>query len=111
MTEHRKAVKSRDPKNGIAMHVQETAHSMNWQEARILGREDNWRRRRVLEALVIQQRRPMINLDAGLILELSWTCFVCSRQQPRDRKCYGRRFNPYLRRTSFIVFHLAHDDL
>ena len=27
MTEHRKAVKSRDPKNGIAMNVQETAHT------------------------------------------------------------------------------------
>ena len=54
MAENRKAVKSRDPKNGTAMHVQETAHTMNWQEARILGREDNWGRRRVLEALVIQ---------------------------------------------------------
>ena len=30
-------------------------------------REDNWGKRRVLEALEIQQRRPMMNLDAGLI--------------------------------------------
>ena len=27
--------------------------------------------------LVIQQRRPMMNLDAGLILDPSWTPFVC----------------------------------
>ena len=26
MAEHRRAVKSKDPKNGIAMHVKETAH-------------------------------------------------------------------------------------
>ena len=42
-------------------------------------REDNWGRRRVLEALEIQQRRPMMNLDAGLILDLLWTPFVCPR--------------------------------
>ena len=77
MAEHRRAVKNKNPKNGIAMHVQKTAHTINWQEAMILGREDNWGRRRVLEALVIQQRRPMMNLDAGLILDPSWTPFVC----------------------------------
>ena len=29
----------------------EAAHNINWQEARILSRENNWGRRRVLEAL------------------------------------------------------------
>ena len=58
----------KDSRNGIAMHVKKTANTNNWQEAKILGKEDNWGRRRVLEALVIQQRRPMMNLqDAGLI--------------------------------------------
>ena len=54
MAEHRRAVKNMDPKNGIAMHVQKTAHTIDWQEARILVREENWERRRVLEALEIQ---------------------------------------------------------
>ena len=58
MTEHRRAVKNMDPKNGIAMHVQKTAHAIDWQEARM--REENWGRRRVLEALEIQQRRLMM---------------------------------------------------
>jgi len=31
----------------------------------------------VLEALEIHQRIPMMNLDAGLILDPSWTPFVC----------------------------------
>ena len=79
MAEYRRAVKNKDPKNGIAVHVQETAHTINWQEAKILGREDTWGRRRVLEVLVIQQRRPMMNLDAGLMLDPLWTPFVCPR--------------------------------
>ena len=72
-----RAVKSKDPLNGITVHVQKTAHNINWQEARILARENNWGRRRVLEALEIQQRRP--NLDTGLLLDRSWTPFVRPR--------------------------------
>ena len=72
IVEHKREVKSKDPKNGITVHVQKTAHIINWQEARILAREDNWGRR-ILEALEIQQRRPMMNLDADLNLDLSWT--------------------------------------
>ena len=76
MAEHKRAVKSKDPLNGIAVHVQKTAHNINWQEARILARENNLGRRRVLEALEIQQRRPKMNPDAGLLLDRSWTPFV-----------------------------------
>ena len=79
MAEHKRAVKSKDPLNGIAVHVQKTAHNINWQEARILARENNWGIRRVLEALEIQQRRPKMNLDAGLLLDRSWTPFVRPR--------------------------------
>ena len=89
VVDHSRAVKNKDPKNGIAMHVQETARTINWQEARILGREDNWGRR-VLEALVIQQRRPVMNLDAGLILEA--TCSVATQladDDPQGRNVQG----------------------
>ena len=79
MAEHKRVVKSKDPLNGIAVHVQKTAHNINWQEARILARENNWGRRRVLEALEIQQRRPKMNLDAGQLLDGSWTPFVRPR--------------------------------
>ena len=52
MTEHKWAVKKEDSTNGIA-------------------REDNWGRRRFLEALEIQQKRPRVNLKlgTGLILD------------------------------------------
>ena len=49
-----------------------------WQEAWMLAREDDWGKRRVIESLEIQQRRPMMSLDAGLILDPLWTPFLCS---------------------------------
>ena len=79
-----RAVKSKDPLNGIAVHVQKTAHNINWQEAGILARENNWRRRRVLEALEIQQRRAKMNLDASLRLDRLWTPFVRPRSGSRE---------------------------
>ena len=44
MEEHKREVKSKDPKNGSTVHVQKTEYIINWQEARILAREDNWGR-------------------------------------------------------------------
>ena len=71
MAEHKRVVKSKDPLNGIVVHVQKTAHNINWHK---LGSFENiWGERRVLEALEIQQRRPTMNLDAGLLLDRLWT--------------------------------------
>ena len=53
MAEQRRAVKNKDPRKRIAMHVQKNVHTINWQEAKILGSEDNWGKRRILETLVI----------------------------------------------------------
>ena len=65
MAEHKRAVKSKDPLNGITMHVQRTSHSINSQEVRILAKGMIWGRSlRVLEALEMHQRRPMMNVDA-----------------------------------------------
>ena len=91
MAEHKRAVKSKDPLNGITVHVQKTAHNINWQEARILARENNWGRRRVLEALETQQRRPKMNLDAGLYTSGSIMDPLCSSEErkSRDQKCLG----------------------
>ena len=101
MAEHRRVVKNKDLKNGIAIHVQKTAHTINWQEAKFLGREDNWRRRRVLKLLWSNKG------DQWWTWMLVWFCIhhgpLClpRKWQSRDWKCYLRRSNPYLGRTSF----------
>ena len=53
MVEHKRVVNSKDPLNGIAVHVQKTAHNINWQEARILARENNCGKKWVLHREVI----------------------------------------------------------
>ena len=37
MAEHKKMVKSNDFNNRITMHVQKTAHTINWQKQGFLG--------------------------------------------------------------------------
>lgn len=65
MAEQRRVVKNTDHKNGITMSK---THTINWQKAKILEWEENYIRR-ILEALVIQQKRPEMKLDGSLILE------------------------------------------
>ena len=71
-------MKGKDPLNEIAVHVQRTIHNINWQEARIIVRENIWGRR-VIEALEIQQRRSIMNLGAGLLLDRAWNPFLRPR--------------------------------
>ena len=58
MAEHKRGVKSKDPLNGIAMHVQKTAHNINWQEARVLAREDIWGKEGSLRPLRSSKEDP-----------------------------------------------------
>ena len=47
-------------------------HSINWSSARVLHREQNWHRRKLLEALQISNSKPNMNLDSGLRLNTLW---------------------------------------
>ena len=76
-------------------------YTTNWQEAKILGREDNWGRRVLLKPLWSNKEtndEPGCWSDFGSIADP-----LCSlrKRQSRDQKCYVRRSNPYFRRTSF----------
>ena len=77
MAEYRRAVKNKDPKMELPcmskrLRIPSTGRKQRSLESlprifafcQLARREGNWGRRRVLEALVIQQRRPMmISLD------------------------------------------------
>ena len=52
MKEHRRSVKELDvQRSEVAHHAAETGHTPAFQEAHVLERESNWRRRVVKEAL------------------------------------------------------------
>ena len=73
-----------DVKNGLAVHTLRTGHAIAWDQAIIDDRETNWHRRRVKEALRIQQYQVNVrmNLDQGIILQHSWKRFYASSSCP-----------------------------
>ena len=54
LTEHKRAVKNKDPNNGLAVHVNITNHTILWNSAEVLTTEPNWSKRKVKEALYIK---------------------------------------------------------
>ena len=72
LTEHKRAVKNKDPNNGLAVHVNITNHTILWNSAEVLTTEPNWSKRKVKEALYIKRTKNTLNLDQGYILDNVW---------------------------------------
>ena len=64
-----------DVNNGLAVHSLKTGHPIEWSQARVLEKEENWYRKRIKEALKIQQCRARMNLDQGFVLRSGWKPF------------------------------------
>ena len=75
MAEHKCAVTMGNVNNGSAVHSLKTGHPIEWSQARVVEREENWYRRRIKEALKIQQCRVRMNLDQGFVLRSGWKPF------------------------------------
>ena len=75
MVEHKRAVRMGDVNNGLAVHSLKTGHPIEWSQARVVEREENWYRRRIKEALKIQQCQVRMNLDQGIVLRSGWKPF------------------------------------
>ena len=73
LTEHRYAVKTGDPKNGIAVHVQKSQHTNDWGAGRIQATVIGYWNRRTMEAIQIHRRIQSMNLDCGLHFSLYGT--------------------------------------
>ena len=61
--EDKYAVKTKDDKNGIAVHENDHNHRVNWEGAKVLEEEPRYWRRRILEAKHIHRRKQTSNLD------------------------------------------------
>ena len=71
LMEHKRSVCNRDTNNGITVHVIETDHSVQWEQAAVIKTEEFITKRKVQEALTIRTTDNM-NLDPGLMLERIW---------------------------------------
>ena len=50
LSEHKQAIKTFNSNNGISVHVHQEQHRINWEDAKVLDYEDNYWKRRTLEA-------------------------------------------------------------
>jgi len=53
------------PNSAITEHIQETGHTFDIDNTKILGKEEGKTRRQILEALKIHQRNPALNNNSG----------------------------------------------
>ena len=58
---------------GIAVHANDTEHSIDREKAEVIDREQNWRKRRVKDALYIKEVKAQMNLDRGMALDGVWS--------------------------------------
>ena len=72
LKEHQYAVKRKDLKNGIAAHTCQQLHQVDWSAAKVRCTEQHHWKRKVLEAIHIQQQENTSNLDCGLHISPLW---------------------------------------
>ena len=66
MHEHVKDIEhGRRQKSAPARHASECSGEMHHMDARIIARENNWRKRTVREAIEIKEKDPDMNRDVG----------------------------------------------
>jgi len=76
LAKHKQAVRRFDEKNGIAVHVHQQDHHIDWEGARVVENESFYWRRQILEAIRINSHPSTMNLDCGLHLSNLWRPFL-----------------------------------
>ena len=79
MREHKRAMKIGDHNNAISVHVHSTGHSILWDKCEVLAVEENWRRRKIREAILIKSTSDTINTDPGVHINPSWDSILPSQ--------------------------------
>ena len=70
--EQKYTVRTGNSKNGIAAHVQESDHPVDWTLAKVRTNEQNLYKRKTLEAIHIKREANPSNLDCGQQINPIW---------------------------------------
>jgi len=76
--QHQNDIKNGKETNAIFMHLQQhNSHSIKWQEVSYLEREEDWKKRKIKEALYINAMNPkeLMNLEKGFEINQCWSEF------------------------------------
>lgn len=66
------SVKTGDPKNGIAVHANNTQHTIDWMGPKVRKIEATYWKRKTIEAIQIKTTKYTMNLNSGLMLPTVW---------------------------------------
>ena len=76
MKEHKRTMmKEYHLESGVAEHVMDTKHEIDW-SPKILDRDNNQRRRLVREAIAIRRNRPSMNREQGFELSRAYNHLI-----------------------------------
>ena len=70
--EHKQVVKRGDLKNGTAVHIHESHHTIDWAGAMVRRNVSGHWQRRTTEAIHIRMSKETMSLDRGLQLPTAW---------------------------------------
>ena len=69
-------MKTGDLKNVVAVHAWNEGHTVNWEGVEVLECEQNYCKRRTLEANWIKKTKKNSNLDCGMMLNQIWLAHI-----------------------------------
>ena len=76
LKEHKRATRlERELESGVAEHVCNTGHKIDW-SAKILDQDQNQRRRLVREAIMIKKHQPSMNREQGFELSKAYSKII-----------------------------------
>ena len=76
ITEHKYAIRSMNLDNAIAKHCWNTGHQIDWDEAKVVAKEDHPTKRKKLESIKIKQLQENFNMDDGKYISPIWKSFI-----------------------------------
>ena len=76
-------------KSALTDHTSQNNHIIDWDDSKLVGREDQWKRRQILETIRIQQEgETAINRDGGNYdLPRLWTPLLLTDASIKPAKC------------------------
>ena len=60
LEEHKKLTSS-----AVKEHQESTGHDIDWENVKIVGKEEHWMKRKIKEAITIRREKPSLNRDQG----------------------------------------------
>ena len=88
--EHKQSLQKRDPDiSKLAEHHYTTGHRIKWEETSVIGRETNWRARKVHEAAAIMKGGAEVFSTPSVEIDRIWKPVIMEMSFLPKQKKYG----------------------